>query len=187
MVHVSMLLPAFVAGAIIALMLEARMNPKDHRKEDQEKILALECDLSAERAKKNSYRLSYEATCAPDFIARLVKDRTRKMHYLAGEGARRIVRERIRQKAVEGWTSEHDAQHLEGELAVAAACYAVHRVEIDHIPVSVEMASGGDAWPWSKAWDKRNKHNRVRRLEIAGALIAAEIDRLETNPQPTAA
>jgi hypothetical protein len=28
------------------------------------------------------------------------------------------------------------------------------------------------------AWDKREKHSRIRRLEIAGALIAAEIDRL---------
>ena len=37
-----------------------------------------------------------------------------------------------------------------------------------------------DPWPakWSAAWDKRSKHNRLRRLTIAGALIAAEIDRL---------
>lgn len=33
-------------------------------------------------------------------------------------------------------------------------------------------------WPWPTEWDKRGKHSRHRQLEIAGALIAAEIDRL---------
>ena len=33
-------------------------------------------------------------------------------------------------------------------------------------------------WPWDKSYNKRHKHNRIRQLEIAGALIAAEIDRL---------
>jgi len=52
-----------------------------------------------------------------------------------------------------------------------------------------------DPWPWFDevevtrygdglttqvpAWDKRKKHNKLRRLVIAGALIAAEIDRLQ--------
>jgi hypothetical protein len=49
------------------------------------------------------------------------------------------------------------------------------------------MASGGDAWPWSRNWDKRDKHSRTRRLEIAGALIAAEIDRLVSDPHLMAA
>ena len=36
-----------------------------------------------------------------------------------------------------------------------------------------------DGWPWSKEWDKRKKHDKLRSLVIAGALIAAEIDRLQ--------
>lgn len=36
-----------------------------------------------------------------------------------------------------------------------------------------------DPWPWDVAWDKRYKHDRLKQLAIAGALIAAEIDRLE--------
>jgi hypothetical protein len=36
-----------------------------------------------------------------------------------------------------------------------------------------------NSWRRVKVWDKREKHDRMRRLEIAGALIAAEIDRLE--------
>ena len=95
--------------------------------------------------------------------------------YSEGEGARRIVVERIRQKTVEGWTPSHDAQHANGELSVAAACYAVHNSNQD---VCVVIPPGIDAWPWDKKWDKRRKHDRIRRLEIAGALIAAEIDRL---------
>jgi len=98
----------------------------------------------------------------------------------AGEGTRRIAAERIRQKTIEGWTPEHDAQHKEGELSVAAACYAIHHVgEHPHeYYVAMQGAKDMDAWPWAEGWDKRDKHDRIRRLEIAGALIAAEIDRL---------
>lgn len=36
-----------------------------------------------------------------------------------------------------------------------------------------------DAWPWDKQYDKREKHDRIRRLVIAAALIVAEIERLQ--------
>mgnify|MGYP001596539848 CR=1 FL=1 len=110
-------------------------------------------------------------------------------------GVDHIAAERQRQMEVEGWTPEHDAQHTSGELAMAAALYAapVDLFEIgkDHRGYDVFY----DRWPWKdivshprdemgpgrevNAWDKRKKHSRLRRLEIAGALIAAEIDRLE--------
>jgi hypothetical protein len=35
------------------------------------------------------------------------------------------------------------------------------------------------AWPWDKGWWKPTPDNRIRELEKAGALIAAEIDRLQ--------
>lgn len=98
-------------------------------------------------------------------------------------GIERIAVERRRQVEQEGWTPEHDDNHEKGALGMAAACYAApfrifllsgfsaevegNRVEMVH-----------DAWPWEAAWDKRRKHSRLRQLEIAGALIAAEIDRL---------
>jgi len=84
-------------------------------------------------------------------------------------GAERIAGERGRQIVEEGWTPEHDDRHAHGELAIAAACYALHGIYPSPLP----------QWPWAKKWDKRSKHGRVRRLEIAGALIAAEIDRLQ--------
>ena len=94
-------------------------------------------------------------------------------------GVERIAAERKRQIEVERRTPEHDEQHRYGELPIAAACYAVHTTH-----ARVLGPNGQDAWPWSPDWDKRWKHNCIRRLEIAGALIAAEIDRLiRADPQ----
>ncbi len=77
------------------------------------------------------------------------------------KGIELIAAERRRQVEVEGWTPEHDAEHVNGELAVAASCYAT-----------------GDyaMWPWAPEWLKPK--DRLSDLVRAGALIAAEIDRL---------
>ena len=56
---------------------------------------------------------------------------------------------------------------------MAAACYAAPA------QIFVEMSEYVDAWPWEPQFDKRGKHSRIRCLTIAGALIAAEIDRLK--------
>jgi hypothetical protein len=87
------------------------------------------------------------------------------------DGVQRIAAERQRQVEREGWTPEHDDEHVAGEMAWAAVCYTAP------YPVRHET-SGRDPWPWEPKWDKRGEHNRIRQLEIAGALIAAEIDRL---------
>lgn len=79
-------------------------------------------------------------------------------------GVELIAAERERQVSQEGWTPEHDDEHKHGELRGAAACYALGRM----IP---------EIWPWSSEWWKPG--NRIRELAKAGALIAAEIDRLQ--------
>jgi len=86
-------------------------------------------------------------------------------------GAELIAEERQRQCAEEGWTPEHDAQHEEGELIRAALCYA------DCAPLTKYV--GPHTWPWAPLFDKRVQHSKKRRLVIAGALIAAELDRLQ--------
>jgi hypothetical protein len=90
-------------------------------------------------------------------------------------GAELIEAERIRQVAVEGYTSEHDATFRDGQLAWAAVCYAA--------PGPVFRLYDGilydDPWPWNGGFDKRDDHDRLRQLVIAGALIAAEIDRMQ--------
>ena len=84
------------------------------------------------------------------------------------EGTRRIVRERLRQIDKEGWTPDHDSHYERDELPRAAACYARAQSSSDPIP---------DDWPWESSWWKPSD-DPVRNREKAGALIAAEIDRL---------
>lgn len=88
---------------------------------------------------------------------------------LAMDGVKAIASERQRQIEQEDWTPEHDDEHDKGELAAAASCYA-------YDPRKFNKASS-PLWPWSEAWwkPKDRRSNLVR----AGALIAAEIDRLD--------
>lgn len=97
-------------------------------------------------------------------------------------GARAIYEERERQKHSEGWTPEHDAQHTDNSLAMAAVAYAapepVYVLDADSEDMRFHFL---DVWPdsWDIAWDKRGQIDRRRSLVIAGALIAAEIDRID--------
>jgi len=116
-------------------------------------------------------------------------------------GIERIAAERQRQIDEEGYTAEHDATHEFGELAMAGALLAAPR-PLFMVRQSRESETGHammetvDPWPWKTrgdrgggrddtqnwnvtlpAFDLRH-HPRLRRLEMAGALIAAEIDRL---------
>lgn len=94
-------------------------------------------------------------------------------------GAEQIAAERQRQVEVEGWTPEHDDEHEFGELAGAGASYAslasrqigsgMHEAETKSPPSQV-WRWPGDAWKPSS--------DPIRNLVRAGALIAAEIDRL---------
>lgn len=113
-------------------------------------------------------------------------------------GVERIAIERARQIDVEGYDQAHDFEHDDGSIAMAAACYAAcaarrgrdndgpgriyvmkrHAASIDFI----------DPWPWEDRFDgrphdgnvlkKASQGQAIRMLEKAGALIAAEIDRL---------
>lgn len=82
-------------------------------------------------------------------------------------GIELIAEERQRQVEVEGWTPEHDAEHTDDELAKVAAVYAAPG----------RLRSRVRIWP--EDWDfKPTPNDRIRELQKAGALIAAEIDRL---------
>jgi hypothetical protein len=113
-------------------------------------------------------------------------------------GAELIARERRRQIVNERWTRAHDDEHSDESLALAAAC--------DASPMRLYTRSEfgdavhfNDAWPstWDQQWDKRRQYGdafeadcgladpstysheqRIDLLVKAGALIAAEIDRL---------
>lgn len=86
------------------------------------------------------------------------------------EGVARIATERRRQVEVEGWTPEHDDKHDGFQLVGASLCYLLYAGSFP------EPGSPPPSWPWEDQWWK--PHGAIRNLERAGALIAAEIDRL---------
>jgi hypothetical protein len=80
-----------------------------------------------------------------------------------------IARERERQISEEGWTPEHDDEHSLGELRMAARAYTGD-------PGRGKVAPLG--WPWDpSAW--KPSGDPARNLVKAGALIVAEIERLQ--------
>lgn len=91
------------------------------------------------------------------------------------DGAALIAEERLRQIEVERWTSDHDAGHDEGQLLAAADCYLAH---VQEGSPCYDMDDYVEThWPWSpEAWKPKDP---IRDLVRAGALIAAEIDRLQ--------
>lgn len=91
-------------------------------------------------------------------------------------GIQIITNERLRQQEEEGWTPEHDAQHISGELGMVAACYANPYTDT-YMSKGVMIPT---IWPntWDYSWWKPLPDDRIKELAKAGALIAAEIDRL---------
>src|ERR1700675_1314466 len=110
------------------------------------------------------------------------------------DAATDVIAERKRQKTIEGWTEVHDDGHDDQSLAQAAACYAMPHKHMmrrrnTHSLRGVPLETG-DAfrqsvqeipilWPdsWAPAWWKPK--GRRRDLVRAGALILAEIERLD--------
>lgn len=92
-------------------------------------------------------------------------------------GIELIAEERQRQIDVEGWTPEHDVEHNRGELAAAGAAYAM--AELYRRTTSKGYDNTPHSWPFSIDWWKPSPDDRIKELVKAGALIAAEIDRLQ--------
>ncbi|OJU12776.1 MAG: hypothetical protein BGN85_08935 [Alphaproteobacteria bacterium 64-11] len=90
--------------------------------------------------------------------------------------AQDVLAERRRQVEVEGWTPEHDDEHANGELVEAAVVYA--RWAGRGAPAMTVMGAPF-GWPhtWDASWWKPK--DRRRDLVRAGALIIAEIERLD--------
>lgn len=98
------------------------------------------------------------------------------------DGARLIAAERQRQIEVEGYAPADDCEtNADGELLTAASCY------LDDVRTMGGLSARGipERWPWGAThWkptlglDEVTVEATVRQLAKAGALIAAEIDRL---------
>ena len=121
------------------------------------------------------------------------------MHKIPNEqlplnGVEMIAAERKRQIVEKGYTPDHDDLHTQGELALVAALLA----SPDLLFKQTSGETGTlftDPWPetWERRWDRRPYYDkngrpnhdvdmgtreRIGQLQRAGALIAAEIDRL---------
>lgn len=84
-----------------------------------------------------------------------------------------IMHERDRQLKEEGFTVEGDMLYEDHQLAFAAATYA--------LPAVADKSRSFKRihlWPWAPQWWKPSVEDRIKELKKAGALIAAEIDRL---------
>jgi hypothetical protein len=96
-------------------------------------------------------------------------------------GAGRIALERRRQIDEELYSLEADEGRKAGELVRAAICYAEAACilagggTLRQVSTSARIAA---LWPWGRGSFNASEH-APRNLEKAGALIAAEIDRLE--------
>ena len=118
----------------------------------------------------------------------------RRLQRSRADGLAYIALERARQISEERFDAEHDDAHGHGELGSAAACYAMPSGLRD----MVDSREGSPAppagrlevprwWPFEAEWwkpapadleDVLDLGTRLRELEKAGALIAAEIDRV---------
>jgi hypothetical protein len=95
-------------------------------------------------------------------------------------GVEIIADERQRQIEVEKFSPESDMHYKMEQLACAAVCYAA--------PQDRRNSHGYNVlnkfWPWPQNWwkpaKKLNADERIKELAKAGALIAAEIDRLQS-------
>lgn len=87
-----------------------------------------------------------------------------------------ILAERERQMQVERFGPEHDDRHDNGDLSLAASCYA-QEAAYQAYHHTTSGASPPLRWPWASDWwkPKDPRRNLIR----AAALIVAEIERLD--------
>lgn len=85
-----------------------------------------------------------------------------------------VLAERRRQVEAEGWTPEHDNEHVDGKIAEEAAGF---------------LMNGQSPHPWNWSWkhkhpDSPTRSPRRRQLVIGVALGLAEIERLDRAAGP---
>lgn len=116
-----------------------------------------------------------------DKMDRFIKAASAQGYVLVRRGALAdIATERKRQVEQEGWTECHDDEHGNAQLAQAAAAYAYHSAASTYSDPETQERVAERAellWPWAQRWWK--PRDARRNLVKAGALILAEIERLD--------
>ncbi|WP_102798747.1 hypothetical protein [Bowmanella denitrificans] len=103
-------------------------------------------------------------------------------------GSQLIADERQRQIDEEGRSAELDDAYKPGTLTTAAICYATVAGSGNEMRERIRnqaylLGMPPNYWPWDREWWKPGQDDsnasRIRELTKAGALLAAEIDRLQ--------
>lgn len=89
-------------------------------------------------------------------------------------GVQLISEERQRQIEIKKWTADHDDGHTDGSLVVSAA-----QVACDGTDAHVEDPLDRDWGIVARHGVNGKEPDRLHMLAVAGALIAAEIDRIQ--------
>lgn len=89
--------------------------------------------------------------------------------------ARDVLAERKRQITAEDFDASHDDMATRGQIAMAAGLYAIDAANLAAGRISLSRPSA--LWPWPEEWCK--PAGSRRNLVKAGALILAEIERLD--------
>jgi len=121
-----------------------------------------------------------------DFATRMVAidggapDTPEETHTAA---ARDVLAERQRQVSIEDWTPEHDDAHACGEIAAFAALYAMPSAARDWPATETGYGDTFGAALCPEDWQPKFGDRR-RELVKAGALVLAEIERLDRAAAP---
>ncbi|WP_407321798.1 hypothetical protein [Dickeya ananatis] len=108
-------------------------------------------------------------------------DQFRDATKMLSSAVRDVIAERQRQITTEGWTPEHDDEHVGFEMSFAAATYILHIAQ-SYGGQPYKHIAPSEMWTWDLKWLKFTPGAR-RSLVKAAALILAEIDRLDRTSQ----
>jgi len=115
---------------------------------------------------------------------RTLADKVSNMDFPPPSGIARIAGERASQLA-RTYDAKHDAEHTKNELAFAAVYFALPddltevRSANGMVRLPVHDAAFFGRTGWHPSFATKARKSRVHQLEVAGALLAAEIDRLQ--------
>lgn len=119
---------------------------------------------------------------SPETVVKFSTKKNKTIRLRETVGTRAITKERLRQIYDEGFTTEHDVTaHPNEELLMAAICYAAGGLLDPELKKKLPLPD--DFWPFDSSWNKVDRNTPWRNLEMAGALIAAELDRRDTSQE----
>lgn len=93
-----------------------------------------------------------------------------------------IAAERVRQVEVKGFDAAHDDGHANGDIAIAAAALTLYTTDAEEPVLAHRTEDYRNTWMAELVRSCKGKPD-IRKLAIAGAMIAAEIDRLHRQAQ----